>query len=264
MKILRLVSVISAVVVLAACGKLGTSSVSDSGSNVSGNSAVAHQYLKIPNAVFVPGSPPGSKGNTTQKPKVTAPPNTAYTLNQTVTWTVTFTSITEITVTDIIIEVPDLDGYFVYPLTPDELAAGEVAIETEVVDSKPGGQVCNRDWRGNGTCYGEADTGVTGMDFTAASYDDAQATFSWTVEVEATVTIESVDSSASDTGGTTGGSAGGSGGTCSSTYMVCTACSIQSCCNDSGSCWYVYNGQTYSTSAADQIAQSCVHVCTGY
>jgi hypothetical protein len=245
------------------------------GAGGSGSGTKQHQFLEIPNAVFASGKPSGSSSNTSQKIKITAPSSTTYSVGQKLTWTVDFTQVTDITVTDIIIEVDELDGYFDVPLTQAEIDSGVIAIQTELVNQEPSsGQICNRDYRGNGTCYGvaSADNGVTSMDFSAADYVEGGATFSVTASVEATVTIDTVETAnagqagnAGNSGGSGGGTSGGNtgGGNCTSSYMICSACKIQSCCDSSNNCWYVYNGTTYSTGAMNQIAQACVSAC-GY
>ena len=65
-------------------------------------------------------------------------------------------------------------------------------------------------------------------------------------------------------GGGGGGGSSGGGGNCTGTYLVCSACALQSCCDTNSNCWYVYNGSTYPISAQTQLAQDCVHVCTGF
>ncbi|MFH0799515.1 MAG: hypothetical protein V2A66_04960 [Pseudomonadota bacterium] len=245
-----LVAISIFIICLAAAGCFS----SGSGSGSDGGGTTTHQYLMIPNAVFQSGTPSSAAAATTQKPKVTAPSNTTYTVNQTVTWTVDFSVVTEIEITEIIIEVTDLDGYFVYPLTDAEIAAGEVEIETGLVDTEPTtSQVCNRDYRGNGTCYEQADTGVTNMDFAAASITGDNFS-TYTVE---SATIENIESS----------DGGASGDTVCSSWTAMCSCSLRACSDgtnswyDVGSGVYYCSGVGNCTSAAQQAVAYCTRGC---
>lgn len=216
-----------------------------------------HQYLLIPNAEFISGTPTGTQAATAQQVVITQPTNgTTYTVNQTYTWKVDFTAITEIQVEYIIIEVEDVDGYFVYPLTDEEIAAGFVEIETEVVDTEPvKEQVCNRDYRGNGVCYEKADEGVTGMDFSAAN--GSTTTLSWTPPVEETVLIPVVEEDEDDEDY--------SGATCSGWTTYCS-CSIRACVsNDASRAWYDVGSGIYECASPTNCysaAESAVNWCT--
>jgi hypothetical protein len=222
-----------------------------------GGSSTTHQYLMIPNAVFVSGTPSsgGSAAPTTQKPVITAPSSTTYTVNQIVTWTVDFSVVTEVTVKDIIIEVDDINGYFVYPLTDAEIAAGTVDIETEVVNTEPAKtQYCNRDYRGNGTCYEQADTGVTGMDFSAASDDGTN--ISWTPIVAETISIPAVENNEPDNSD--------SGDTVCSAWTSYCSCNIRACVDDTRSWYDVGSGVYYCASQSNctTAASNAVAYCT--
>ena len=216
-----------------------------------------NQYLKIPNAVFHTGVPVGALSTDTPKPIVTPPSSTTYVVSQTVKWTVNFSAIVDIEVKDIIIQVPDLDGYFVYPLTDAEIAAGEVAIDTEVVETEPvEKEVCNRDYRGNGTCYAKANEGVTGMDFTAAS--DNGTTLAWAPYVEEVVDIPVVKQD--DNNNNSSGDA-----VCSEWVAMCS-CNLRACVDSDGSrAWYDVGSGVYycaSPSNCTTAAQNATAYCT--
>jgi len=217
-------------------------------------SSTKNQYLKIPNAIFVSGTPVGSLSTATTKPTVTAPSSTTYVLNTTVTWTVNFSAITDIEVKDIVILVDELDGYFVYPLTDEEITAGTVDIETSVVDTEPTTtEVCNRDYRGNGTCYQKANEGVTGMDFTAASDDGTN--LAWAPYVEEIVLIPVAEDDNNNNSSTDS--------VCSGWTTMCS-CSLRACSNGTDSWYDVGTGVYYCTSTTNcyTAAQNAVAWCT--
>lgn len=214
-----------------------------------------NQYLKIPNAVFVSGKPVGSLTTTTPKPVVTAPSSTTYVVNTTVTWSVDFSAaITAgVEIKDVIIEVDEIDGYFVYPLTDAEIAAGAVDIDTEVVTTEPvATEVCNRDYRGNGTCYQKANEGVTGMDFTAAADDGTN--LAWAPLVEQTVLIPVVEDDNNSSSGDE---------YCSGWTTMCS-CNLRACSDGTNSWYDVGTGVYYCASPSNctTAAQNAVAWCT--
>jgi|GEM_PF-3109223 len=149
--------------------------------------------LVIPNAMFVSGKPSGTQ-QTQQKPVVTPPSTTTVTVGQTITWKVDFTQVTDINVMVIIIELPDLDGYFVVPLESTEVEAGTVDIPmyvSEEVDST----VCQRDYRGLPViCYAPASEGTTDIAFAAASVtDEERGTLGWSDYQDGSITVQKPD-----------------------------------------------------------------------
>lgn len=238
-KIVFLFTIMANVYVFSGCSGDG-----DSGNN---------QYLLIKNAVFMTGTPTGTQTTSTIKPTVTGPSTTMYLVNTPVTWKVDFSTITEIDVTEIIIQLENtsgsIDGYFVYPLTDAEIAAGYVDIETELVDTEPETtQVCNRDYRGNGVCYEKANEGVTNMDFAAAAEPAGAITYSPSEKKVATVPVP--DTTAEY---------------CSEWISMCS-CYIRACATEE-SAWYdvgtgVYNCNGLDcTTAAQNAAAWCTRGC---
>ena len=234
------------------------------GCDTASESSSNHQYLVMPDAVFIPGPSPGGVAPTAQKPTVSTTSSTTYIVNQPVVWTVNFTTVIDIEVTEIIIVIEEVEGYYVYPLTDEELAQGWVDIETVVYDEEPSTQVCNRDWRGNGTCYEKADEGVTNMDFSAVNsigcnaecVSTGGAGITWTPPVEQAVLIPVVvdedDSYSGDT-------------TCTdwTTYGNCN----MRTCSDGNNTWYdIGEGVYYCAAAGDctVAAQNVANYCYNY
>lgn len=215
---------------------------------------VTHQYLVIPGAQFFAGAPTAATTGAA-KPTVTAPANKTYTVGNTVTWTVEWTAELELEfggVTDIVINVPEIAGYFDYMLSDTEITNRQVEIDTYVVWDRPDKtQVCNRDYRGNGTCYEQADTGVTEMNFTAANagpYDGSVELVDLEITFEAEFTVEEVViSEVTDEGG--GG--GEVGDTVCSSWVSMPSCNFRACSNGERSWYDVGSGVYYCASLSD-------------
>jgi hypothetical protein len=246
---------------LLAAGVSGCMSTGSSDGETTESSSVettTHQYLVIPGAQFFSGSPTAAQtGSSATKPRITAPANTTYTVDTIITWTLEWDITVEFEVTDIIIDVPEIDGYFDYMLTQAEIDAGTVSIPTYVTwDVPEKTQVCNRDYRGNGTCYEQADTGVTSMDFTTANIDaydsnveivDLEINFEAEFTFETVVIDEYYDDDYDDDGSYDGDV---SGDTACSEWIPMCSCNLRAC-SDGTNAWYdVGSGVYYCASAS--------------
>ncbi len=267
----------------AGCISKGTTSSGDStddGGSTTSAATIEHEYLVIPGASFIAGKPPSTPATSGSQPTATIKSGSPTIMpGATTIWTVDFEMITEFEITEIIIWTEELDGYFEYELSAEEIAQGWVEIETSVQDTPPSTSSCVRDYRGNGTCYGPADTGLTNMDFAASNgvpdgvADTAIVDFSLYFELEVTVyTVEEYNTIVEDGSGGTDGDGGSDGGSysdgdCYTVTGACGSCDIQSCCNADNQCWYNINGSIYNcsgddcSSAANAAAQRCVCIC---
>lgn len=236
------------------------------GSGGGGGTTTTHQYVIIPNASWYTGT---ATYNTV--PGSTAPTATLksgssiLTVGQTTVWEVNFEAIVEVEaeVSFVLVTSSDLDGYFTYPISAEDVANGYVDIEVELETSTPTEAVCNRDYRGNGTCYEEADTGMTTADFAVAN--DSSGTFMLTMEAEVGFVISETDTEDSDDGGSGGG--GSSGSTVCSGWTSMCSCSLRAC-SDGTNAWYdVESGVYYCaaindcTAAAQNAADYCSYGC---
>lgn len=239
----------------------GCMSAFDGGSSDS-ESSTTHQYLFIPNASWYSGS-----STYTTSPASTAPTATVtegspiLTVGESVTWQVNFEAIVEVEVdvSVIVITSDDFDGYFTYPITEEDVLNGYVEIEMELAETPPSEAVCNRDYLGNGTCYEQVDSGVTGADFAVANDIGGEMTLTASVEVEMTVDIveSSDDSTTDDSGGTS------SDAVCSDWVSYCS-CSLRAC-SDGTNAWYDVGSGVYycaSTSDCTAAANNAVQWCT--
>lgn len=249
-----------------------SSSTSD-GSESSDDSSGTTQYLVIPGAQFFSGTPSTANSGQASAPKVTAPLNgTTYLVDTTYTWTVEWTAEIEAAfeVTDIIIEAPELGGYFDYILSDEEKTNLRAEIDSWITLEKPSTtQVCNRDYRGNGVCYEQADTGVTEMDFTTANIGtdqigtdliELEISFEAEFEVEVVTIEEYTDNSDDDD---SDGGSSSSDASCSAWVAMCS-CNIRAC-SDGVNAWYdVGSGVYYCTSISNctSAAQSATSYCT--
>ncbi len=250
-------------------GVSGCFTVDNSGDG-DGSSETTHQYLVIPGAQFFSGSPSGTLSAGAVKPTVTAPANTTYTVGTTVTWTLDWSLVVDFEVTDIIIDVPEIDGYFDYMLSDEEITNQTTDIDTYVTWDRPETtQVCNRDYRGNGTCYEQADTGVTGMNFTTANVaEDAVDLVDLEIDfmVEFTAEVVTISEMSEDDGGD-GDGGGGSGNTTCSDWVAMCSCSVRACSDGTNSWYDVGSGVYYCaslsncTSAATNAANYCTQGC---
>lgn len=232
----------------------------------SATTTTTHQYLFIPNASWYSGS-----STYTASPASTAPTATVsegspiLTVGDSVTWQVNFEAIVEVEVdvSFIIITSEEFDGYFTYPITEEDILNGYVEVEMELAESPPSTTVCNRDYNGNGTCYEEVDSGVTGADFSVANEIGGEMTLTAAFEVELTVseTIEVSEEDADDGSGDNGGSSGDS--YCSDWVAYCS-CNLRAC-SDGTNAWYDVGSGVYycaSTSDCTAAATSAVQWCT--
>jgi len=130
-----------------------------------------HQYIAIPSA----NAQDNFSSNIDQRPahvvpapglNVTGAPNLVA--GQSVTVDINFSAAVTMSVTQLTFIVLDPDGRF-YPgywdldLTDAELAAGTATVELFALAEEPKNEWCQKDSRGTGTCYQEADQGVTGI-----------------------------------------------------------------------------------------------------
>lgn len=253
-----MVFVISIIIIAAAMtGCIASSShdSNDSGDDSYGESAQTHQYLIIPNASWYSGSPSYTLGGGTAPTATVKEGSQILTAGNSVTWEVNFEAIVEIEaeVSIVVITSDDLDGYFTYPITADDVENGYVDIEMTLEESPPSTAVCNRDYRGNGTCYEQADTGVTSTDFAVAN--DVGGGMQLTASVEAGLTI-------ADTSDSTGG--GTSGDTVCSGWTSFCSCSLRACSDGTNSWYDVGRGVYYCASVTDcsSAAERAVQYCT--
>lgn len=183
-------------------------------------------------------------------------------MGNSVTWEISFEVLVEIEaeISVVVITSEDLDGYFEYPITEEDIENGFVDIEMELEESVPSEAVCNRDYLGNGTCYEQVDSGVTSTDFAVAS--DIGGTLTLTEFVEVALTIEEIEetSDSGDDGRTSGDEV------CSAWVEYCS-CSLRAC-SDGTNAWYdvgagVYycTSPTNCTSAAEQAVAYCTSGC---
>lgn len=234
-----------------------------SASGTSDNTTTTHQYLIIPNSSWYSGTP-----SYTASPGGTAPTVTlkegspVLTVGSTVTWEVTWEATFEVEaeVSMVAITSDDLDGYFTYPITQEDIDNGYVDVDMELEESTPSEAICNRDYRGNGTCYEEADTGVTSTDF--ALVNDVGGDMTGTPTGGVGITIGEVD-----TGGDGGDGGGSSGDTVCSEWVPMCSCNMRAC-SDGSRAWYDVGSGVYycasisnCTSAAQQAVDYCTRGC---
>ncbi len=246
--------------VLSGCGTTTSTGTDDT-------TEETHQYLVIPGAQFFSGTPTAaSTAGSAVKPTVTAPASTIYTADTTITWTLEWSAVIDYEVTDIIINVPELNGYFDYMLSEDEITNKQTEIDTYVTWDRPEKtQVCNRDYRGNGTCYEQADTGVTGMDFATANvdaYDPTVEIVDLEINFEAEFTVETV--TISEVADDDGGGGGTTGDAVCSEWVAMCSCSMRAC-SDGSRAWYDVGSGVYycaSISNCTGAATNAVNYCT--
>jgi hypothetical protein len=253
--------------VLTTCGG-GTTSSEDGNDN----EPTRTYYMVVPGAQFFSGSPAGSQSATvTATPTVSALTDPTFETGWLVQWAVTWPDITEITVTDIIITIPDIDGYFDYMLSDDELTYEFADITMELVeDSVDQTEWCNHDYRGNGICYAEVPATTTDeqyMNFSAAQFLDASQEFNWSPYMANGYFIytNSDDDDGGNGGDGDGDGDGDGGGTDSDyCYTVDIGCSVSACTNEDATySWYIVNGftvycgATFTTTCAESAVAYC-------
>ncbi len=192
----------------------------------------APDQLVVPIGVFVSGAPDGAVVSV-QAPVVTTP-TTTWGKEVTYTWHVDFTSVQEIPVDEIVIDVPDLEGHFVVPLEPEEIAAGSIDVPMWVGSQEAGETVCQRDYRGIGTCYTPMTQGTTDLGFAAGNEPDPAAPEGGIgLSAGSVVEIAVVGSPPTS-------------GACAETWMPAScACTVEACCPSTEQCWYEVNGSTW-------------------
>lgn len=218
-------------------------------------------FLVIPNAVHIDGAPSGEQ-TADQRPVVAPPDDALLGTGDTVVWTVDVRAVVGIQVNVVTIVTGEDDGYFVVPMTPDERSNGIVEVPMSVTTEETA-TVCNRDYRGVGTCYGPIDVGTTDVAFRAANDPDPAtpgtgAGLSWGEPYVAPLTVQRpkrVDPP--------------NYGECSAeTPLGCGCTSMEACCETSlagPSCGYLVNGTVWfpcdgadCAAAAGQVANYCV------
>lgn len=205
--------------------------------------------LVVEIGVFIEGAPNGA-AVTAQAPAVTTA-TTTWTPGSTYHWHVDLTPITEMTVDDVVIDVPDLGGHFVVPLEDAEIAAGAVDIPM-FVSQEAGEPICQRDYRGVGTCYTPMTEGTTDMTF-SAGMEPAPADPQTGIGMSAgtPVQVAMAPPPPPDLA-------------CGDTWMPADcACQVDACCNATqcyyhvdGSTWFACNGED-CTGTIDAVAAFC-------
>ncbi|MDO9128843.1 MAG: carboxypeptidase-like regulatory domain-containing protein [Anaerolineales bacterium] len=121
------------------------------GANITGVNFMATDsaYIYIPGAIFHEGPPPPASGISTDLVVTSATPSGSLYLNSSITWTVTWV-VTTVTVTYVDLYIPELGGYFVYEVTPEEAVAGEAQLEMVKSFTLPPTESCTPPC---GTCW---------------------------------------------------------------------------------------------------------------
>jgi hypothetical protein len=142
--------------------------------------ACEHQYLVIPAAEVVPGTIQYSyegyfEGGAAPTWTVVEGSPTLAPGDRAVV-RVDFSAVIEVDVTEIVflgLDTGDTEfgSHWRMDLTDEELAQGWADVELAAVAGGPPREWCQRDYRGIGTCYQEADQGVTGLGVVAAAGD---------------------------------------------------------------------------------------------
>lgn len=232
--------------------------------------STTNQYLIIPNASWYSDSVSysQSQGGGSFPTVTVSEGDQVLTVGTSVTWEVNFEAIVEVEADEsfIIVTSEDFDGYFTYPITEDDIQNGFVEIEMELEESIPSEAVCNRDYLGNGTCYEQVDSGVTGADFAVVNNIAGEMTLTASIEVELTVseTTDFADDS-TDTEGSEDSSGTSTDSYCSDWVSYCS-CNLRACSDGTNSWYDVGSGVYYCsgsdcTSAAQQAVQWCTSGC---
>jgi hypothetical protein len=113
--------------------------------NFTASSGISGPYLYAPDAKFHEGKPPAAVGNSTALVVKSATTSAPITTNSTITWawTVTWPITTEI-VTYVDVYIPEIDGYFEYPVDAGDAAAGGVHFDMVESDTAPPSGTCSR------------------------------------------------------------------------------------------------------------------------
>lgn len=129
----------------------------------------SHQYVAIPGATAVEEDI-ALPVIGMQPPVVTVPQGSSHlVVGQSTTLHIDFGVVTDMTVTQLLIYGPDFDGHWLWELTPEEVLAGSLDLDFQVLDAEPESTSCRRGNHGSGTCYQEADSGVSALFATTAN-----------------------------------------------------------------------------------------------
>lgn len=166
--------------------------------------ACEHQYLAIPGAEVVAGSYNYSYANqfvgAASPTFVVVEGSPTLTPGESVTVSIDFSLVVEVETTTLVflgLETGDTDfgDHWQWPLTEDEIEAGVAEVEFTALEEAPTQEWCQRDYRGLGVCYQQADEGVTGLGVAAAGGDDAS------IYSVFDLFIEPMEEEAADSGG---------------------------------------------------------------
>jgi hypothetical protein len=142
-------------------------------------SACTHQYLAIPGAVLVDGSPNYTYADIyagpTEPTWTLSAGSTALETGASATIRVDFSLVTEFAVTELAtldtVGATDFSQHWRFDLSEEERAAGVAELEIHALDARPDRDWCQRDGRGEGACFLQADLGVSTMGLMAAGGD---------------------------------------------------------------------------------------------
>ena len=138
--------------------------------------ACNQQYIAVPGAELVPGSPNYTYDNaytvSLELPYTFVEGSPDLTVCDSTTVQVDFSVVTEFEVTELVfldlVGASEFYNHWRIDLTEEEMAAGSAEIEVFALDEKPKQEWCERDYRGVGRCYQESNEGLTGMGLAAA------------------------------------------------------------------------------------------------
>jgi len=127
------------------------------GGGSSGPSGDGEGFVAVPDAEFKKGPAPSPKGNISYFRLTSAKHSGGLATTSTTTWTIRW-KVTLMKVRYVLLDVPELGGYFKYEVTADEAVRGEADFPMVYSTEKP---KCNRTYTGNGVCYVPAATRTT-------------------------------------------------------------------------------------------------------
>lgn len=121
------------------------------------------QYLAIPGAVVAGFPGDGSLPTlTAQQPTVSVVAgDPALLVGESVTFTIDYSTITEMEVTVILIWVLEVTDVWIYEITDEERTAGKVDLVIEAVGEEPSDDACYIPYHQQGYCAQDAESGVT-------------------------------------------------------------------------------------------------------